>query len=197
MKKQFRIPLRKKDPLLEKIHFFFLWFVRFTLLIALYRAIISENWYVLGIILFALLLTFLAFFIERRYKIDIPIEFEIFIALLIYCSIFLGELKGYYTSFWWWDLILHTLTGVTVGPNPLRPSRTPGQKFTFRNLPADGRVRIYTYLGELLYETRADASGMAVWDGRNKANNAVASGLYLALVQGSGGKKMIKLVIER
>lgn len=90
-----------------------------------------------------------------------------------------------------------TLTGVTVGPNPLRPSRTPGQKFTFRNLPADGRVRIYTYLGELLYETRADASGMAVWDGRNKANNAVASGLYLALVQGSGGKKMIKLVIER
>jgi len=90
-----------------------------------------------------------------------------------------------------------TLSGVTVGPNPLRPSRNPGQKYTFRNLPADGRVRIYTYLGELLWEGNADVSGMAVWDGRNKANSAVASGLYLALVEGSGGKKLLKLVIER
>ena len=78
MKKQFKLPLKKKDLFLKKFHFFFLWFVRFTLLIALYRAVISENWYVLGIILFALLLTFFAFFIEKRYKIDIPIEFEIF-----------------------------------------------------------------------------------------------------------------------
>lgn len=90
-----------------------------------------------------------------------------------------------------------TLSGVTVGPNPLRPSRNPGQKFTFRNLPADGRVRIYTYLGELLWEGNADVSGMAAWDGRNKWNSAVASGLYLALVEGRGGKKLLKLVIER
>lgn len=90
-----------------------------------------------------------------------------------------------------------TLSGVTVGPNPLRPSRNPGQKFTFRNLPADGRVRIYTYLGELLWEGNADVTGMAVWDGRNKWNSVVASGLYLALVEGRGGKKLLKLVIER
>lgn len=90
-----------------------------------------------------------------------------------------------------------TLAGVTVGPNPLRPSRSPGQKFTFRNLPAGGRVRIYTYSGELLCEARADGSGIAVWDGRNKTNSAVASGLYLALVEGNGGKKLLKLVIER
>ncbi|MEK6909235.1 MAG: hypothetical protein AABX23_04245 [Nanoarchaeota archaeon] len=35
--------------------------------------------------------------------------------LLIYCSIFLGELRGYYSSFWWWDLGLHTITGVIIG----------------------------------------------------------------------------------
>lgn len=90
-----------------------------------------------------------------------------------------------------------TLTGVTVGPNPLKPSSNPGQSFTFRNLPADGRVRIYSYLGELLYEASADGSGMAVWDGRNKSGARVASGLYLALVQGAGDKKIMKLVIER
>jgi len=115
MKKSIKPPLGKKDPLLEKFHFFFVWFVRITLLIALFRALISENWYVFGIVLFALLLTFFAFIIEKRYKIDIPIEFEIGIVLLIYGSIFLGELRGYYTTFWWWDIVLHTLTGVIVG----------------------------------------------------------------------------------
>src|SRR3989338_1777000 len=114
MKKSIKPPLGKKDPLLEKFHFFFVWFVRITLLIALFRALISENWYIFGIVLFALLLTFFAFIIEKRYKIDIPIEFEIGIVLLIYGSIFLGELRGYYTTFWWWDIVLHTLTGVIV-----------------------------------------------------------------------------------
>ncbi len=115
MRKSIKPPLGKKDPFLEKFHFFFIWFVRITLLIVFYRAIWSENIYVLGIVLFAFMLTFFAFFFERRYKIDIPIEFEISIVLLIYGSIFLGELKGYYSSFWWWDLVLHTLTGVIVG----------------------------------------------------------------------------------
>ncbi len=115
MKKSFRLPLKKKDPFLEKFHFFFIWFVRITLLIALYRSIISENWHVLEIVLLALMLTFLALFFERRYKIDIPIEFEISMVLLIYGSIFLGEIKGYYSTFWWWDLVLHTLTGIIVG----------------------------------------------------------------------------------
>src|SRR3989344_3777987 len=115
MKKTIHPPLAKKDPMLEKFHFFFIWFVRITLLIAFYRSVLSLNWYVLGMTLFALLLTFLAYFIERRYNIDIPIEFEIGLVILIYGSIFLGELNGYYTAFWWWDLILHTLTGVVVG----------------------------------------------------------------------------------
>ena len=115
MKKTIHPPLAKKDPMLEKFHFFFIWFVRITLLIAFYRSVLSLNWYVLGMTLFALLLTFLAFFIERRYNIDIPIEFEIGLVILIYGSVFLGELNGYYTAFWWWDLVLHTLTGVVVG----------------------------------------------------------------------------------
>lgn len=89
------------------------------------------------------------------------------------------------------------ISGVTVGPNPLKPSSNPGQSFTFRNLPADGRVKMYSYMGELLYEASADGAGMAVWDGRNKSGARVASGLYLALVQGAGDKKIMKLVIER
>lgn len=115
MKKSLRPPLRRDDPLLEKFHFLFISFVRFTLILALGRAIFSSNWSVFLIILGTFLLTFLAALIETRYKIDIPIEFEIGLALLVYGSIFLGEVNGYYTLFWWWDLMLHTLTGIIVG----------------------------------------------------------------------------------
>ena len=113
--KKIRLPLRKKDPFLEKFHFFFIWLVRIVLLIALFRSMITGNWHVLGMALLALGLTFLAYFIEKRYNVDIPIEFEIGLVVLIFGSIFLGEVEGYYSTFWWWDLILHALTGVVVG----------------------------------------------------------------------------------
>lgn len=115
MKKTIMPPLMKKDPFLEKFHFFFIWFVRFTLALAIYRSILSSNWYIFGIVLLAFILTFLVLFIEKRYDIDIPIEFEIGIVILVYGSIFLGEVKGYYAKFWWWDIVLHTLTGVIIG----------------------------------------------------------------------------------
>ena len=89
------------------------------------------------------------------------------------------------------------IQGITVGPNPLRPLKDPGASFTFRHLPSGASVKIYTYLGELLRETAADASGLAVWDGKNIAGRPVASDLYLALVQWKGEKKIFKLVVEK
>lgn len=115
MKKSIRPPLGRKDPFLEKIHFFFIWFVRITLLVALYRSLASQDWQTLGIVFFTLILTFFVLVIERRYKIDIPIEVEIGILILVYGSIFLGEINGYYAAYWWWDLMLHTLTGIITG----------------------------------------------------------------------------------
>lgn len=113
--KKSRLPLRKKDPLVEKFHFFFIWLVRITLLITLGVAALELNLQTLVIILVAIFLTFLPALIERRYNIDIPIEFEIGIVILVFGSIFLGEIEGYYARFWWWDIMLHTLTGLMVG----------------------------------------------------------------------------------
>ena len=90
-----------------------------------------------------------------------------------------------------------SISGITVGPNPLRPVRNPGQAFTFRHLPSGASVKIYTCLGELLYETAADTSGMAVWDGKNKAGRLVGSDVYLALLKWKGERKVLKLVMEK
>lgn len=89
------------------------------------------------------------------------------------------------------------LSGVTVGPNPIRPLSNPGEQFVFRNLPAGTEVRIYTYLGELVYETASDATGQAAWSGRNKGGARVASDIYLALVNWRGQKKTFKLVVQK
>ncbi|MBU2573497.1 MAG: fibronectin type III domain-containing protein [Elusimicrobia bacterium] len=89
------------------------------------------------------------------------------------------------------------ISGATVGPNPIRPVRNPDQQFVFRNLPSGAGVKIYTCLGELVYETTADANKMAAWNGKNKAGRLVASEIYLALIQWKGEKKVFKLVVER
>ncbi|MCX5785181.1 MAG: fibronectin type III domain-containing protein [Elusimicrobia bacterium] len=89
------------------------------------------------------------------------------------------------------------LLNVTVGPNPLRPVRNPGQEFVFRNLPPDSRVRIYTYAGELLRDMKADGAGMARWNGKNQGGEMAASGVYLALVESGGKKKLLQLVVEK
>ncbi len=89
------------------------------------------------------------------------------------------------------------ISGITVGPNPLRPVVNPGQLMTFRNLPPGTRVRIFTYIGEKVADIAADGSGNAGWDGRNAAGSYVASGVYLAVIQGAGIKKLMRVAVER
>jgi len=87
--------------------------------------------------------------------------------------------------------------GVTAGPVPWLASRNPGTPITFRSLPAGAKVRVYTVMGELVYETAADTAGVAVWNGKNKAGENAASGVYLALLGSGGSSRKMKLVLER
>ena len=68
---------------------------------------------------------------------------------------------------------------------------------TFRNLPAGCRIRIFTYVGEKLVDMVADGSGVVAWNGRNHVGSLVASGVYIALIEGAGAKKTMRLAIER
>ena len=89
-----------------------------------------------------------------------------------------------------------TASDVRVSNNPLRPAL--GQTtMDFAALPAGAQVRVYTLLGELVKDLSADASGMASWDGTNRAGRTAASGVYLVLIQGHGQEKTIKVAVER
>lgn len=88
------------------------------------------------------------------------------------------------------------LSGARVFPNPLRPS-LGHSKMTFRLLPASSRVRIYTLAGERVAQLEGDSSGTAIWDGRNSSGRPAASGVYLAVVEGNGEKRTLKVAIQR
>ena len=97
---------------------FHIWLARiFRLLLvgAIIANIFTQNWLNLFTSILTLVLTYLPFFIAERNHFYIPAPFQIVILLFIFASLYLGELQRYYHKFWWWDIMLHTLSGVILG----------------------------------------------------------------------------------
>jgi hypothetical protein len=88
------------------------------------------------------------------------------------------------------------LANVIVYPNPFYANR--GQGFvTIDRLPASAKVRVYTLSGDKVWEGSAGTTGVVIWRGTNKSGNLVASGVYLAVIDSSAGKKVLKIAVER
>jgi uncharacterized membrane protein YjdF len=62
-----------------------------------------------------LYLTALPRLLGRRWQIVIPPEFELAAIAFIFAALFLGETRGFYGRFWWWDIALHTTSGGLLG----------------------------------------------------------------------------------
>lgn len=99
----------------SKAYIALLTIVRATLIIGIVVALINREWLVVFIGFMTFFLSFLPFLFEQGFKIDLPLEFELFIVLFIYATLFLGEAHGYYTKFWGWDLIIHAGSAVAIG----------------------------------------------------------------------------------
>jgi hypothetical protein len=78
-------------------------------------AAFQQQWLTGLVIVGIILLSFLPTALHRRYNLYIPSEFELLAILLLFGSLFLGEVRQYYFRFWWWDLALHTLSGFILG----------------------------------------------------------------------------------
>jgi len=99
----------------KKVYFGFISIIRISLIVAIAIAIINFRWLVLAVSTVTLILTFLPKIFEKRFEIDLPLEFEVGAILFIYATLFLGEVHGYYTRYWWWDLVLHSGSALGIG----------------------------------------------------------------------------------
>jgi hypothetical protein len=88
-----------------------------------------------------------------------------------------------------------TLDSVKAYPVPFKPS--VNIRMTFSGMPAAASVKVYNVAGEKVFETTADSSGIANWDGKNNSGKDAASGVYIALVDSTAGKKKIKIAVEK
>lgn len=83
---------------------------RSTLMNILDRNITITIW---AIITFAV--TFLHDYFEKNQNIHVPDILETIIIIFIYASMFLSVLFNLYDDVFWWDVVLHTASGVILG----------------------------------------------------------------------------------
>ncbi|MGD2047683.1 MAG: hypothetical protein PVJ80_03120 [Gemmatimonadota bacterium] len=86
-----------------------------VLLVGLVLSALQGQWDT-AISVFAIVLVTLApVALGRRFHVFIPPEFEVLAIVFVFASLFLGEIRDYYTRFWWWDAVLHTASGFLLG----------------------------------------------------------------------------------
>ncbi|GHD51765.1 hypothetical protein SAMN05216429_101381 [Marinobacter persicus] len=78
-------------------------------------ALWSQKWFIAFLTGMIIVITFFPVLFERRFRIHIPPELQLAAIGFVFASLFLGEVHGYYTRFWWWDILLHTSSGFLLG----------------------------------------------------------------------------------
>lgn len=99
----------------DKIQLGISYFLQATLIIALFLATYEKQWENLFAISGILLLTLLPSILRRSYRVRLPVEMDFIIIIFIYAALFLGEIHTFFTKLWWWDLLLHSSSGVLMG----------------------------------------------------------------------------------
>lgn len=154
-------------------------FIQVTLVVAIISAIFTQSWFALLMSVLTLALVFVPGLIEDRYDIHLPVEFEIVAVVFIYASIFLGEVQGYYSTFAWWDAVLHGASAVALGfvgfailfildqTSKIRASPSTLAMFTFAFAVSIGAVwEIFEFAVDQIFGANMQKSGLVdtMWD---------------------------------
>jgi len=75
----------------------------------------EENWLSAFLIIAIALLILLVTVFSERLAVQIPAEFQVLALLFVFAALFLGEVRSYYDTIWWWDIALHSTSGLLMG----------------------------------------------------------------------------------
>lgn len=89
-----------------------------------------------------------------------------------------------------------TVDGARAYPVPFRPGYG-ATGITFDRIPAETTVRIYTIDGRPVKNLTTNTEGSVLWDLTNDDGSPVASGVYLAIMEKNGGRKRLKVVVQK
>lgn len=89
-----------------------------------------------------------------------------------------------------------TLDAARAYPSPFRPG-LGAAGITFDRLPEDTPIRIFTMDGQRIKTLTTVSNGSALWVLTNDDGASVASGTYFALIDKNGGRKKIKVTVQK
>jgi len=97
----------RKKPVVSTVYFF----LRFSVIAVMIAQFFNQNFENMFLCGLTLVLLLLPTVFERELRIDLPDTLEIIIMLFVYAAEILGEIRAFYTTFPYWDTMLHTLNG--------------------------------------------------------------------------------------
>ncbi|NNF04928.1 MAG: hypothetical protein HKN17_10735 [Rhodothermales bacterium] len=104
------------SPSLQKsIHARLTLLLQAILLVGVLLSLWNGRWLTAATTASIILITLLPILLEKRFQVFIPPEFEFLAILFVFASLFLGEVLDYYQRLWWWDMMLHTVSGLLLG----------------------------------------------------------------------------------
>lgn len=104
-----------RPPESKSIHYWLTVTLEGIMVVGLVLSVFKGQWLNTSIIVGILFLTLLPTLLGKKFDVYIPPVFQFMAILLIFASLFLGEIHHYYTRFWWWDIVLHAGSSFLLG----------------------------------------------------------------------------------
>lgn len=98
-----------------KVHWWVTHILQAIMLVFIGGSLLMGHWLDAVVSAAILVIIYLPRIVRRRFNVHIPPEFEVLALIFIFASLFLGEVRGYYIRYWWWDIALHTASGLLLG----------------------------------------------------------------------------------
>ncbi len=112
-----RPPVAHKNAtdLPTRVHRVIVIILMFIMAVELVLVFYEGQWINAFLVMAIMAVTLLPDVLGRRIRVYIPPEFQLLAVIFVFAALFLGEIQSYYVRFWWWDIALHTSSGLLMG----------------------------------------------------------------------------------
>lgn len=100
---------------LERINRLILTVLLIIMLVELAVAVYRLQWLTAFLTLVIVLITAMPLVLRKYLPVIIPLELHLLVILFVFAALFLGEIQHFYQQYWWWDIVLHGLSGLLLG----------------------------------------------------------------------------------
>lgn len=114
------------------------WFLRILVILSMIPEFFERDYYGVFLCVLTLILFMIPVFVDKKLNIKLPSLLESIITLFIFSAEILGEIRGFYLKFPYWDTLLHTMNGFIMAGIGLSMidilNRSPSLRFSLSPL---------------------------------------------------------------